>query len=242
MDSSPVEQHSVWKSLLLHLLPGLLITFVYLAAMQPLKQMGYPSFAALMLAIVLALIPFELGVLLYVGKKKNGRLSLKGVLSYRSPIPVWQYFLWVPAVFVLTGLIFTFLKPVDVFLQQNVFGAWPVLDAGLSGGYSKSVLVVTYVLVGLLSTVAGPVVEELYFRGYLLPRMGYAGKWAPLLHSFLFALYHFFTPWMMVTRTAAMLPMIFAVQKKNLNISIIVHILGNLMDLAAGVAFIAAMT
>jgi len=35
-----------------------------------------------------ALILLELGVFFYDGKKRNGRLSLKGVLSYRSPILV----------------------------------------------------------------------------------------------------------------------------------------------------------
>jgi len=30
----------------------------------------------------------------------------------------------------------------------------------------------------LFGAVIGTVVEELYFRGHLLPRMSYAGKWA----------------------------------------------------------------
>ena len=85
-----------------------------------------------------------------------------------------------------------------------------------------------------------PLVEELYFRGYLLPRM--KGRFATLFHSFLFAAQHVFTPWMIITRTLALLPLVFGVKKKNIYIGIIVHILVNLLDLATGIAFIVKMT
>ena len=32
--------------------------------------------------------------------------------------------------------------------------------------------------------------EELYFRGYLLPRLSRYGRWAPLLGGLFFGLYH----------------------------------------------------
>jgi hypothetical protein len=86
----------------------------------------------------------------------------------------------------------------------------------------------------------GPLVEELYFRGYLLPRMN--GKLGPLLHSFLFAAYHVFTPWMIITRTIGLLPLIYAVKHKNIYVGIIVHILLNTIDVAAGIIFIFRMT
>ena len=89
---------------------------------------------------------------------------------------------------------------------------------------------------------AGPIVEELYFRGYLLPRMGYAGRWAPLLHSFLFGLYHIWTPWMFLTRTLGMLPLVYAVRWRNLNLAIIVHVLVNMLDVFTAIAFITQMS
>ena len=82
------------------------------------------------------------------------------------------------------------------------------METGQTPDYSKPALLITYGLAALFVVVLGPVVEELYFRGHLLPRMQFAGRWAPLLHSVLFALYHFFTPWMIVTRSIAMLPLI----------------------------------
>jgi len=84
-----------------------------------------------------------------------------------------------------------------------------------------------------------PMVEELYFRGYLLPRM--KGRFAPLFHTFLFAAVHVFTPWMIITRTLGVLPLVFGVKKKNIYIGIIVHILVDLINVAAGIVFITTM-
>jgi len=83
-------------------------------------------------------------------------------------------------------------------------------------------------------------VEELYFRGYLLPRM--KGKYAPLFHSFLFAAQHVLEPWMIITRTLGFLPILFGVKKKNIYIGIIVHILVNTLNVVTGIAFIVKMT
>jgi membrane protease YdiL (CAAX protease family) len=237
-----LDQHSFGQSVLMHLLPGFLIGGCYLVLRPILSQWGYPSILALMGSIFLMLLPIELGWLMYEGKKRNGRFSLQGVVSYRVPIPIWQYLIWVPGLFVLLGLIFTLMKPVDTFVQQRFFAWLPTLEGGLETGYSQSVLIVTWVIVAIFGTVVGPTVEELYFRGYLLPRMGYAGKWAPSLHCFLFGLYHTWTPWMFLTRTLGMLPLVYAVRWRNLNLAIIVHILVNLVDVITAAAFIVGMS
>jgi len=243
MNSNPsVEQHSLGKSLLLHLLPGFLIGFCYFALIPVLRQQGYPSMMALMCAIPLILLPFELGWLLYEGKRINGHVSLQSVVLYRIPIPRWQYFLWVPVLFAVLGLIFTLMTPVDRLLRENFFAWLPALESGLQAGYSRTILIVTWSMVVIFGVLAGPIIEELYFRGYLLPRMGYAGKWAPLLHCFMFGLYHIWTPWMFLTRTLGMLPLAYAVRWRNLNLAIIVHVLINILDVFTAIMFITQMT
>ena len=243
MDSdSSVEQHSIGQSLLLHLGPGVAVGLCYYMITPILHQWGLPSLASLMIAAALVLTPFELGYLLHEGRKRNGRYSLRGVVSYRTPIPIWQYFVWVPGLFVTVGIIFTLMKPVDVALQQNLFAWVPMLESGLTTDYSRTALIWTYALVAIFGVVVGPIVEEFYFRGFLLPRMGYAGKWAPVLHSLLFAIYHFWTPWQFITRTLGMIPMAYVAKRRNLYVTIIVHVLVNSLDVIAAVTFIAAMT
>ena len=236
-----IEQHSVLKSIVLHLLPGMLIGLFYFAFYATFSKHGYPSIMTLSVAIPLVLVPFELGFLLVQGYKKNNRLSLKQVLSFLKPIKPWEYFVWIPIVFGITGFIFTQMKPVDQFIQAKVFSWMPNMENGLRQGYDKSILVRTYLVICVFVVCIGPVVEELYFRGYLLPRMAYAGKFAPLLHSFLFALYHVFTPWMIITRTIGLLPLIYTVRKKNLYVGIGLHILMNSVDMLVWVAYITKM-
>lgn len=239
MHQDQTEEHSTIQSILLHIFPGILTGCFYFLVRQPVINRGYPSVFALILAIALILIPVELGYLLYQGKKKTGRYTLNGIIGYRKSIPWWQYIVWVAAVFIATGLIFTLLKPVEVALKENLFFRLPGPDGGLDGNYSKSDLMLTYSLFFVFVAVLGPLVEELYFRGYLLPRMN--GRYAGLLHSFLFAAYHIFTPWMIPTRTLGLLPLIYAVKKKNIYIGMIVHVLVNSIDVVTGVLFIASM-
>ncbi len=242
MDSdSAIEQHSAGRSLLLHLGPGVLIGLCYFALRPVFYQWGFPSIAALMGTVALVLVPFELGYLMYEGRKRNGRYSLQGVVLYRDPIPVWQYFVWVPILFVIVGIVFTVMKPVDTVLHQTVFAWIPALESGLTAEYSRTALIWTYVLVAVFGVVVGPIVEEFYFRGYLLPRMQYAGKWAPALHSLLFGIYHIWTPWQFITRTLGMIPMAYAAQRRNLYVTTIVHVLVNTLDVITAASFIVAM-
>jgi uncharacterized protein len=131
------------------------------------------------------------------------------------------------------------LKPVDAFLHERLFFWVPDLNDGLDGSYSRTILTVTYALFLIFNVFLAPLVEELYFRGYLLPRM--KGRFAILLHSFLFAAIHVFTPWMLITRTLGLLPLIFGTKKKNIYVGMIVHILSNSVGFITGIVFITRM-
>jgi membrane protease YdiL (CAAX protease family) len=240
MEQDQIEKHSTTQSVILHLLPGILVGCFYLLARQPVANMGYPSIIALILAYAFILIPVELGYLLYQGKKKTGRFTLRGIISYRNPIPQWQYLVWILIIFIVVGTIVTLLKPVDAFLQERLFFWMPDINYGLDGNYSRKTLIVTYSMIFIFGAFLTPLVEELYFRGYLLPRM--KGKFALLLHSILFAAQHVLEPWMIITRTLGFLPILFGVKKKNIYIGIIVHILCNMVNVVTGIAFIVKMT
>jgi len=240
MNQDQIEKHSMTQSVILHLLPGILVGAFYFLALQPVARMGYPSHFALLLALAVILIPFELGFLLYQGKKKTGRLTLQGIISYQNSIPWWQYFVWVGIIFVIVGAIMALLEPVNSFLQKNLFFWMPEINSGLDGNYSKTILIVTYSMILIFNVFLAPMVEELYFRGYLLPRM--KGKFAIFFHSFLFAAYHIFSPWMIIAITLGFLPILFGVKKKNIYIGIIAHILCNSVGFVTGIVFISKMT
>jgi membrane protease YdiL (CAAX protease family) len=62
-----------------------------------------------------------------------------------------------------------------------------------------------------MNVFVGPFVEELYFRGYLLPPMSQMGKRAPFVNSVLFSLYHFWSLWSLLTRVVGVTPLAYAV-------------------------------
>jgi CAAX protease family protein len=88
------------------------------------------------------------------------------------------------------------------------------------------------VLSFVASSLAAPVAEEIYFCGYLLPRLSRFGLGAVLANNFLFALFHTWTPWLVPARTIGLIPLIFVAQKKrNIYIGMIAHVLVNTLDL-----------
>lgn len=71
-------------------------------------------------------------------------------------------------------------------------------------------------------------VEELYFRGYLLPRMEVLGGWAPLLNILLFSLYHFWSPWENAVRLLALTPWVYVTWRtRNLYLAMLIHAIIN---------------
>ena len=84
------EQHSVARTLVLHLLPGALI-LAFFVAIAPLvvRGLGFPPVMAVYLAILFVLIPFELGYLIYQARK-NGT-SVGNIVLHRQRVPRGQF-------------------------------------------------------------------------------------------------------------------------------------------------------
>lgn len=229
------EQHSLEKSVFLHLFPGFVFTIVYVLGVRFSVGRGVPPFFVFLSVGLLFLIPFELGYLLHQAKKRGGSFSLKRIVCYRNKIPKWQY-LALPAL--LLGWIFFIALVVNPPLENVIverFFAWipePYFLESLvtqASQYSRSLLIVSAVFGIFFNGIFGPIVEELYFRSYLLPRISRLGSWSPILNSVLFSLYHFFTPWQNPLRLMALTPVFFTVwRKKNIYLGMIVHCIMNL--------------
>ena len=128
-------------------------------------------------------------------------------------------------------LIWGITQPLDKIITDKIFNwlpAWYTVQD--FKGYSKASIELTLILNLLLNGFFAPVVEEYYFRGYLLPRMAAWGKWAFVLNTVLFSLYHFWQPYVYLTLIIALLPMIYMVWKtKDLRLAILTHSLLNIV-------------
>ena len=209
-----------------------MVLFFILTAPR-LAQAGLPPVWGLLLGALLVIVPFELGVVLYTGKQLTGRLSLRGSIAYDEPLTLRQYLMLVPLVvllsFVLPGLVLM-LEPL---VRETLFGwlpSWYVAGLGQLATYSPAIQSATVVLWIISMVIAGPLVEELYFRGYLLPRIAYLKAAAPLVNVVLFAVYHFWQPYAILTIILFALPFAYAAWwKRNVYLSIIAHCTINLI-------------
>ncbi len=226
------EQSATYRSLALYLAPGLAITLVFVAIAALTRQLGVPASLALLLTWLIAGVPILLGILFYEGWRRNRRLSLSGIVLYRERMPLRQYLWLIPVLFVWEAISSTLAIPVAEGFRQFAFAWWPdwlVLSTFVQnlGHYSPTVLWAVVILSFAMNIVV-PIIEEMYFRGYLLPRLGAFGRWAPLINVALFSFYHFWLPWEFPTRIVILLPIVYAVQwKRNIYISMLAHVLLN---------------
>jgi membrane protease YdiL (CAAX protease family) len=217
---------SIPKIILLGLAPGLLILFWVLIFSSPLFGMNFPILLSLMLAIILGLIPGQLGILKFIARKENKKI--KDLILFKNKTPLKRLLLSIVISLLIALVAFMFISPYEVkwWGLFDFVPDWFRLDkTNLAEiGYLKLTIILILIFNGFL----GPIVEEIYFRGYLLPRMTKFGKLAPMVNAVIFSIYHFFTPWQNVTRIIAITPMVYLVWKnKDIKIGIFVHCLLN---------------
>ncbi len=234
------DNHPMWFSIGMHLLPGILATVAYFPLAKLFWNNNLPVALALYAVIALILVPFEYGVVLLLSKnidkpqnskfpsiiKNTEKHSTKSTALFSLIALIW-------IVGMLGGV--DKLLGVSAWINENWFGWLPEYYdiAGVYNNpeqYSTGILVLVLVCALIIGGLIAPFAEELYFRGYLLPRMANNTWLAALLGSVFFAMYHLWTPWFFPMRVIGLLPMIFLVwYKKDVRIGIYAHILLNIM-------------
>lgn len=227
------EQLTLPTLLGLFIVPGALITIVYVVLAPFVDAVGFPPIAALLVAILIVLVPFELGVILRASRGQG----IRSVMSYRRPLPIRDWLWLVPVLIVAAFVGFGVSMAIEPTIIDSMFGWLPdwfirPIDPDRVREYSREAWLVTLAAYFVLNGFVGPIVEELYFRGYLLPRMEWMGRWAPLVNVSLFSLYHFWSPWQVLGRILALAPTVYAVRwKENVYLGMVVHCTGNILGI-----------
>ncbi|MDE0348765.1 MAG: CPBP family intramembrane metalloprotease [Gammaproteobacteria bacterium] len=233
-----VEPHSLGRCLFLHLAPGIANIAATVLGLAVFWNPALPP--ELFFGVftnVFVLIPVQLGYLYYLARKRhNPGWSLEGIVVYDRPISWSRYLIWVPAILAPTAVIFAALEPITHRLEATLVGVsvFARYQAPALSEVAGIVLFANVVLSGILV----PITEELYFRGYLLPRMPTRfGRLKPAAHSLLFAMYHLDTPWMIPVRTLGILPLIYAtMHTHSVRPGIAAHCLVNLANFSESVS------
>ncbi len=224
------DRHPLALSIALHLVPGALIVAAYFLIGEPIvKAIGYPVFLAWAIALAVILAPVQFG-LLWLGRKRTGRYTLRGVLSYRDkPISRGKIIALIAGLIVWMTVVSLSLIPLDNLVFDKFFTWIPFEGAGSSAttyldGYTQSQLVITMLICLPLTGFTLPLIEEYYFRGFLLPRISHLNWGAPVLNTVLFSVYHFWAPWAVLSKIIFMFPAVWLVwRKQDIRVSIGMH-------------------
>jgi membrane protease YdiL (CAAX protease family) len=206
---------------------------LFIASVPLVSQVGFPPVFAMTTVGITFGLGFQLWHLYHEGKKRNGKWSLEGIVLYRNPMPLWQYFALVPVFVVVAFIIDGLTSPIKVAMLNLLpwIPEWfEMRNASLLATYSRPILLITFTLYILLNGIAAPIIEELYFRGYLMPRLSRFGRWTPVIETALFTIYHFWQPYYWIAQFVFMLPIVSAVWwKKNIRLGIVVHMTLNVL-------------
>lgn len=226
-------QHSLFRSTLLHLSPGVLILVLSLWLSPLAMRWGYPPLLGLLLAAA-AGIGAQLVHLVRLGWKRNRRWSLEGIVLYRESLALGRTAAIVLGCTVAAIVALALTQPVDRFLTETVFSWLPAWffygDPKVYTGYTRLALLVTLWVRFALDGLLFPIVEELYFRGYLMPRLDRFQGWTPAVNHLLFTIYHFWQPQNYPTVFLGIFPMVWAAWRwRSMKLSLLTHVLLNLI-------------
>jgi len=216
------ERLSIPKIMVLGLMPGLIMLFLVFIFSDTIFGINFSVYLSIMLAIVFGLIPIQLGILKFIAWRENKKI--KDLILYKNKTPMIKLILSIIIPMVIAIIVFVFIKPLELKLWENskfLPYLFKIEDTNFQEiGLLKLTIILSLIFNGFL----GPIVEEIYFRGYLLPRMGIFGKFAPLINSIIFSLYHLFSPRQNITRIIGITPMVYSTWiNKDIKIPIIVH-------------------
>jgi uncharacterized protein len=222
-----VEAYRWPVAVLLHLAPGALVMAGYLALLPLARALQLPPGLALTGAVALLGVPLQLGLLLHARRRGPA-----GAVAFRRRLPPGRLAALAGSCLAVAAGLYLWLEPITTGLERHVLGWLPVawfVDAGwdVSRTALVAALLVSLVVDGLIS----PAVQELYFRGHLMPRLPVAGPLlAPLASAALFAAQHLWQPQLVV--------FIFAVQvllgvlvwrTRCLTVAVLVHSAANII-------------
>ena len=223
------EIKNTGKLIFLHLFPGIALSIMYIFFSKVGILAGYPRVIKLGISMIFSTIPIELGYLFYAAKKEEGTYNIFKILGFKGKLKVKVFIFYSLSAIILGGILLIAVKPLQNYLLETVFcwiPSWYNFDQDLSL-FSKNYIIIATLVSFFIFTLISPIIEELYFRGFLLARMKWMGKYSVLFNVILFSVYHFFSPWTIITKIVMMLPLCYFVYKKDsLKLGILVHCLG----------------
>lgn len=187
---------------MLQLAPGAANLFVFVWLAWWFGRLGMPVFLALAITIVVAEVPVSWWIMRRVTlRETGGRFDWQVAFPWRASIPWWQYLLiGLPLIVFGVIVIGVFTPAISVFIRESLglsVPAWFLLepDPGAFAAMNRPTLMAMWAVSLVVFAGIGGFTQELYARGFLLPRTRSIGGLTPLFNAVMFAVFHLNAPW-----------------------------------------------
>lgn len=222
---------TIRQATVLQLAPGVATLLVYLPLAAFVSSRGIPNLVALMLAVLVAELPVSWAIIAHrVRHENDGSFNWRVAFPWHAKVPWWQYAIIGMPLIVISAAIVGGLNPIiERPLLAGPFAQvpdWFVLrsDPAMFTELSRGLVLKIWGL-GLVSFVLVAPTQELYARGFLLPRTAHWGSWAPAFNALLFAIFHLIAPWSWVGFFIMTLPWAYLVWwRRSVKIGVFIHV------------------
>jgi membrane protease YdiL (CAAX protease family) len=216
LDWSKLKQLNSLQILLAFLLPSGFAFFGFRYVLPKVVNLGHPKVLMWgIIASVMLLFLAIIGILFIKKEAKSNNISIwERLLIKKIGLKQWLVCLGIMIAGIILSVVVTpavdFFRDLPGLSIPDYMPFWlnPSIDPmntdmnilspnySLKGNYVVLIIMSIALLLNILA-------EEIYFRGWLLPKMQNFGKWSWFVNGLLFALYHTFQLWLF--------PMIFVV-------------------------------
>ena len=216
-----LKQQSILSSIFFHLFTGILVLTFQFITVNLFINRGYPHYISGLVGFICISIPIQL-LIIRNTLKSSESLSIFDLVG--RPIKK-SYKIIIPMIFAFYVLA-VILTPLNSWMRREIFYWMPEwsLEPFIPESILRNRLFPAFILTFLIDGLLNPIVEELYWRGYLLKRISRFGLGAPMLNGFLFGIQHFWQPFNYLSIIPYSILLSYIVWKKgDLRLSIIIH-------------------
>ena len=226
-----VRQHTLAQSIALHLLPGVPVVIAYGVAARFITELGLPHMIALLIAIAAVEVPVTWGMMAWLETREAGGLHWGRLFPWTVRVRLRDYALiGVPLIlfsFVMMGAVTPQIRNLVLPAVFAWVPDWFVMDFSpeMFRQLPRPALILMWSWGLVTASLVGGLTQELYFRGYLLPRMANLGAAGPALNALLFAVFHMIAPWDWLGFFLMILPWSYVVYwKRSVQLGIFIHL------------------
>ena len=232
MENDTTPQITLLRAAKLQLAPALASLPVFAVLAWWLNTQGIPNIFALLLTVVFVETPISWAIMLrHVRRENDNAFSFAKAFPWMKKNPWWLYlFVGIPLIIFSAGMVAVVTPAIDSILVPALFAWVPdwflmIPDPEIFSSLPRLLVLTLWASMLFGMVLIGGFTQEIYARGFLLPRIAHLGAVAPLYNALLFAVLHLIAPWSWISFFVMTLPWAYLVWwRRSTKIGLFIHI------------------